>query len=552
MNCKQRFLAMLLALCTVFSVLAPAASAAAPTKMTVANIASGSAKVAQDLQAAIKSGKADGSGIYADVVVPSAFALGAYTMDIADYTLMAAQAIRAINDGLAATTEIYYMDVSLTKDIAQGAKGTSVPSGTVLYLAERVQKYAAVEGKLPTSFNRPTDGSTTYEGRICILSVAHIFAQALSYYATNKKLPTSVTFLPTGYTTSKTTNPITPGVTEPPVTEPPATEPPANDMYADVLKAAADLVAYVDKNEAMPSSVKVGTKTYGIGTFEHMIALAIININSGITSGTLEVLDMEEAANPSETMSKGTIALTEYVDMANRTVNWNREQLLTANYTSTSLGKMHYYCRVYFFSAILASYKTNGKLPASVTISTWATLTGFTAGNATFGQDFSSYSRYLVPTANCQSTNATLMSVAKTGMVYGGNPSNTYQAMKNLFNYLNDKTTYDYYANTHRGAYGVWRDKAGNCCDMAHLMIACARSLGVPGRYRHGYCHFSSMSTGHVWADVFCGKQFASYDNYNSDGWLTADLVSYYNYLGYKTNRTSYFYGSDKCAELPF
>jgi transglutaminase-like putative cysteine protease len=144
------------------------------------------------------------------------------------------------------------------------------------------------------------------------------------------------------------------------------------------------------------------------------------------------------------------------------------------------------------------------------------------------------------------------MSVAKTGMVYGGNPSNTYQAMKNLFNYLNDKTTYDYYANTHRGAYGVWRDKAGNCCDMAHLMIACSRSLGVPGRYRHGYCHFSSMSTGHVWADVFCGKQFASYDNYNSDGWLTADLVSYYNYLGYKTNRTSYFYGSDKCAELPF
>ena len=98
---------------------------------------------------------------------------------------------------------------------------------------------------------------------------------------------------------------------------------------------------------------------------------------------------------------------------------------------------------------------------------------------------------------------------------------------------------------------GTWNAKQGNCCDMAHLMNACARSLGVPARYRHGNCTFSSgKTTGHVWAEVYCGSSGIAAGD--SDGWLTADLVSYYNYLGYKTSTTNYYSSGDKKITLPF
>jgi transglutaminase-like putative cysteine protease len=125
-------------------------------------------------------------------------------------------------------------------------------------------------------------------------------------------------------------------------------------------------------------------------------------------------------------------------------------------------------------------------------------------------------------------------------MNYGSTPTSTYGAMYNLMNYLNDNIGYGYYYDTYYGAVGTWNNREGNCCDSAHLMIACARSLGVPGRYVHAYASFSSgLVTGHVWAEVLCGNE-----------WWTADLVSDYNYLGYKTNSTLEVYG--RYRELPF
>jgi len=217
------------------------------------------------------------------------------------------------------------------------------------------------------------------------------------------------------------------------------------------------------------------------------------------------------------------------------------------NYMTTSLGFMHYKEAVYFYAKNMSFYYEEGRLPNYCSATNWIVTSGtYSEGDATFGVDYSAYAKYLVPSSNCQSTNATIITVAKTGMyyssgTYGGysNPTSTYQAIFNLFEYLNDKTSYEYYYDTSRGALGVWRDKCGNCCDMAHLMNACARSLGVPGRYAHGYCHFSTMSTGHVWATIYCGTK-----------WYTADLVSNYNYLGYKTNTTGTFYSY--YASLPF
>jgi transglutaminase-like putative cysteine protease len=54
----------------------------------------------------------------------------------------------------------------------------------------------------------------------------------------------------------------------------------------------------------------------------------------------------------------------------------------------------------------------------------------------------------------------------------------------------------------------VFEDRRGVCQDFAHLMIACLRSLRLPGRYVSGYVRSDREFTGgdasHAWLAVWC------------------------------------------------
>jgi transglutaminase-like putative cysteine protease len=69
----------------------------------------------------------------------------------------------------------------------------------------------------------------------------------------------------------------------------------------------------------------------------------------------------------------------------------------------------------------------------------------------------------------------------------------------------------------------VLKKRAGVCQDFAHLMLACLRSLGLPGRYVSGYletapppgqARLQGADASHAWVSVFCGEQA---------GWVDAD-----------------------------
>ncbi len=709
----KKFLPLLLILCILLPLFAVTPLAAMPSQMTIADIAAASAKVAQQIQSAISEAPTNG-GVRYDIEMPESITVGNYTMGVEDYTLMAAQAICAINDGNTSSVKIACHDISLTGEYAIGANINSVDKAMISDLATRAMKYGVTLSELPTSFIRPR-GETTFEGRICIYSVAYIFAQALNAYAADGALPVSVTFTPTSFTvvseepteppieiqddwytrTAKAAydleqyviyhadlpetvnvgdksvtmaellylctqaivnisegttsgdlkfmnlgeaqNPqdtITPGridkaeyierarkippfceengvgpnymttslglmhykegvyffakimsyyhqhmvlpeecsvstwaitsdpsnipTTTAPTTQPEPTESTeptmqtlpgtVSDWYAHVAKASYELEQYVKKNENLPTDIPVGSKTLTMAEFLYVCCQAIVNIDAGNTAAELKFMELGEPENPQDAISTGKLDRAEYVERAAKIPPFCEANGVGPNYMTTSLGLMHYKEGVYFFAKIMSYYHVNKTLPNDCSVTAWSITSGtYVDGDATFGNDYSAYSRYLTPTNNCQSNNATIITVAKTGMnyssgTYGGyvSPSSTYQAIFNLFEYLNDKTSYIYYANTYRGALGVWRDKGGNCCDMAHLMIACSRALGVPGRYHHDYCHFSTFSTGHVYAKILCGTT-----------WYTADLVSNYNYLGYKTNTSAYVM-SGPHAQLPF
>ena len=329
-----------------------------------------------------------------------------------------------------------------------------------------------------------------------------------------------------------------------------------DDWYANVVIAATNLKNYVASKEEMPATITVGTTACKPAQYLYLACKVIIDINSGVTSGTLSVPSYSEPSNPSSTLTAGSFKKADYLDILTRIKNYMENNGQAPNYASTSLGQIQHEGAIYMAACILDSYATNGTLPASIAVKPWYEYLGITSGDASFGNDFSSYKQYMVPTTNCQSNNATIISVAKTAMAYssgshGGfkKPTTTYQAMFNVMEYISAKISYDYYYNTTKGALGTWNAKSGNCCDMAHLVTACARALGVPARYEHWNCQFAVSNTGHVWSSVYCPD--APGGTYKKPGWLPADPVNSPNYLGYQ-NHTNEYRLSGPHATLPF
>ncbi len=145
------------------------------------------------------------------------------------------------------------------------------------------------------------------------------------------------------------------------------------------------------------------------------------------------------------------------------------------------------------------------------------TLTG--GKNSSLTQNSALKSYITTSASNCQVYNSVIQNLAKS--ITSGKTTTLAQA-KAIFTYLNQKTNYDYYANTRYGALGTWNRKSGNCCDMANLMVAVCRAAGIPARYAHATCYFrSGLVTGHVWAQV-----------YVNGAWHNCDLTSNSNSFG--------------------
>ena len=148
--------------------------------------------------------------------------------------------------------------------------------------------------------------------------------------------------------------------------------------------------------------------------------------------------------------------------------------------------------------------------------------------------------KYLVPTANCQSNNSKIKALA--AQITKGSTSDYAKASK-IFNWVRDHVSYSFYYNTQKGALGTLNSRSANCADTAHLVVALTRAAGIPARYNHGTCRFSSGTWyGHVWAQVYVNGK-----------WYYADGTSYRNSFGVVKNwNTKTFTLHGIYASLPF
>jgi transglutaminase-like putative cysteine protease len=152
-------------------------------------------------------------------------------------------------------------------------------------------------------------------------------------------------------------------------------------------------------------------------------------------------------------------------------------------------------------------------------------------------QTNSSLQQYLKSTNNCQSTDSRIKALAKS--ITKGLTSN-YDKANALFKWVRDKVSYTFYYNTKYGAIKTMERKNANCIDQSHLLIALARASGIPAKYAHAQCKFTSMTVGHIWAELYVNGK-----------WITADPTSSRNTFGTQNN-CKILYWKGRYAQLPF
>ncbi len=100
----------------------------------------------------------------------------------------------------------------------------------------------------------------------------------------------------------------------------------------------------------------------------------------------------------------------------------------------------------------------------------------------------------------------------------GAPPEATERALEALTRYINREFEYNLTAtNVYSGVDEVLELRAGVCQDFAHLLVAVARTMGVPARYVSGYIHLPGdrgpTTASHAWAEAWVpGRGWIGYD----------------------------------------
>lgn len=309
----------------------------------------------------------------------------------------------------------------------------------------------------------------------------------------------------------------------------------------DQIKDAASRVkAYVETYKKTPDYITIGSYQVDMSDFLKLLTACLLQLNNG-NSTPISIKSVNAPTQYIESVTSGNIIKTDYLDLAKRVNDYIDKYGAAPNYANSPLGKLRGENLIYIFSKILNFQKINNYLPNYVTVKPWTSIES-SGGSTSTGESIpipASLQQYLVPTANAQSNNGQIYELAH--QLCGGR--NDMNAAVSIFNWVRDNLSYSFYYNTQYGAVGALNARTGNCVDTAHLVVALARSAGIPAKYEHVYAQFSSGNWyGHVVAYLWVNGV-----------WYIADATSNYNSFGSISNwnyGTATFYGS--YASLPF
>ena len=312
----------------------------------------------------------------------------------------------------------------------------------------------------------------------------------------------------------------------------------------NVIAGAKTVKSYYASNGKLPSTVTAGGIKFTMPQFLYVMSETISALGSSKTGNVAILTSVKAPASPSGDKIYSTeLYKKDYITVAKNLVTYIKKNKQAPNYANSAVGKIIYSELGDAFSRIIAFYgNNNNQLPNYCVITYNPGGTPSSQGGTGLNQKntVKDTSIYLKATSNCQVGNSNIKSLVKS---LTSDSATKLAKAKAIFNYVRDSISYSFYYDTNYGAVGTYNAKTGNCVDQSHLLVAMYRTAGLPARYVHGTCVFSSGSTyGHVWAQVLV-------DNY----WYVVDPTSSRNSFGTVVNwNTNSFSLHGTYASLPF
>lgn len=110
---------------------------------------------------------------------------------------------------------------------------------------------------------------------------------------------------------------------------------------------------------------------------------------------------------------------------------------------------------------------------------------------------------FLDAVRNCPKEDPLVKSTLEAALKGVSSDASNREKAEAIFKYARDEWEWEDYSNTKKGALGTINAKKGNCCDLTHATLAMCRLAGIPARYLHGQCYFSSGVIGHVIPEIY-------------------------------------------------
>ena len=287
--------------------------------------------------------------------------------------------------------------------------------------------------------------------------------------------------------------------------------------FKQIVAASKSVKSYIEKHKKLPSTVKIGNLKYSTAEYLYLASKAIVNLDSNKKSD-VSYKNIKNPSKPGGASNKGN--LKNYVSVAKSLIKTADSKGKMPNSVSSDVGNIGYKGVVYAFARVVAYYGDNNAMPNYVTVKSLSGTSSTSKLNSK--NTISNLASYLAASKNCQVNNTKIKQlVAK---LTKGLTTDTEKATA-IFNYVRDTVSYSFYYDTKYGAVGTLNAKKGNCVDHSHLLVAMYRTAGLPARYVHGTCTFTSGTYGHVWTQVLIG-----------DTWTVSDATSARNSFGNVVN----------------
>lgn len=273
------------------------------------------------------------------------------------------------------------------------------------------------------------------------------------------------------------------------------------------VQAISDAYDTFESTGALPSSINVEGITYNKGRYTIAACLLLEKIASEPDTWQNEEVDLFSAAFGDEyrwnTFDPDVISLGHIRYMASRMIDYARKNGSLPNYVTflsddpSSPGYMPK------LKMVVTEHNNMMNLRAAMVVLARA-INHFVKSEGKLPEEVSSWpASYLDSTRNCPKDDETVKSALAAALKKLSSTATDREKAEAIFAYARDQWEWENYSNTRKGAVATIKELGGNCCDLTHATLAMCRAAGIPARYLHGQCYFSSGVIGHVIPEIY-------------------------------------------------